>query len=177
MSSNYWNDKFTVDFQSSLEIDLVTLVKIINGLQFLGGIYTGEPVLFLLSIFVLKIGRTTFNQPIICMSKLVWPFNFDLITLIPIWFIYFLQGVSCLISAHLDIWHHLIYQPTKTAYQQKYMYAVNKWFSFHKGKIFFASRLLWFCAQVKNMEACSNDQLSIKKQRSLTGSVAEKKVW
>lgn len=92
--------------------------KIINGLQFLGGIYTGEPVLFLLSIFVLKIGRTTFNLPIICMSKLVWPFNFDLITLIPIWFIYFLQGVSCLISAHLDIWHHLIYQPTKTAYQQ-----------------------------------------------------------
>lgn len=108
--------QFTVDFQSSLEIDLVTLVKIINGLQFLGGIYTGEPVLFLLSIFVLKIGRTTFNLPIICMSKLVWPFNFDLITLIPIWFIYFLQGVSCLISAQLEIWHHLIYQPTKTAY-------------------------------------------------------------
>lgn len=90
--------------------------KIINGLQFLGGIYTGEPVLFLLSIFVLKIGRTTYQLHV--LSKLVWPFNFDLITLIPIWFIYFLQGVSCLISAQLEIWHHLIYQPTKTAYQQ-----------------------------------------------------------
>lgn len=92
--------------------------KIINGLQFLGGIYTGEPVLFLLSIFVLKIGRTTFNLPITCIVKIsltfqLWPYNLN-----TNWFIYFLQGVSCLISAQLEIWHHLIYQPTKTAYQQ-----------------------------------------------------------
>lgn len=82
--------QFTVDFQSSLEIDLVTLVKIINGLQFLGGIYTGEPVLFLLSIFVLKIGRTTFNQPITCIVKIsltfqLWPYNLNtnLVHLLP----------------------------------------------------------------------------------------------
>lgn len=82
--------QFTVDFQSSLEIDLVTLVKIINGLQFLGGIYTGEPVLFLLSIFVLKIGRTTFNLPITCIVKIsltfqLWPYNLNtnLVHLLP----------------------------------------------------------------------------------------------
>lgn len=110
--------QFTVDFQSSLEIDLVTLVKIINGLQFLGGIYTGEPVLFLFSIFVLKIGRTTFNLPITCIVKISLTFQLRPYNLILIWFIYFLQGVSCLISAQLEIWHHLIYQPTRTAYQQ-----------------------------------------------------------
>lgn len=64
--------------------------KIINGLQFLGGIYTGEPVLFLLSIFVLKIGRTTFNLPITCIVKIsltfqLWPYNLDtnLVHLLP----------------------------------------------------------------------------------------------
>lgn len=76
--------QFTVDFQSSLEIDLI------NGLQFLGGIYTGEPVLFLLSIFVLKIGRTTFNLPITCIVKIsltfqLWPYNLNtnLVHLLP----------------------------------------------------------------------------------------------
>lgn len=64
--------------------------KIINGLQFLGGIYTGEPVLFLLSIFVLKIGRTTFNLPITCIVKIsltfqLWPYNLNtnLVHLLP----------------------------------------------------------------------------------------------
>lgn len=35
--------------------------KIINGFKFLGGIYIGELVLFLLSIFVFKIGRIIFK--------------------------------------------------------------------------------------------------------------------
>lgn len=54
--------------------------KIINGLQFLGGIYTGEPVLFLL----------TFNLPITCIVKIsltfqLWPYNLNtnLVHLLP----------------------------------------------------------------------------------------------